>query len=503
MKVRIICGSRRVLTGIALLTATVLVHSAGASAEWQPAQLPGIAGKSFLLSVSCPSRSLCVASGTNNLIATSTTPMNGASSWNPVFVGEGPWLNSENWPSQEISGLQIENVSCPSTQLCVAAMNKGLIYSATNPTGPASAWKSVEIDDAGGRNTHLKGISCPSVTLCVAVSERRIGGGSGGEIDANLGKILVSTNPTGGETDWQAIDAPDDTNFGAVTCPRVDFCVAVGQEGNIVTSTDPTGGAGAWRTVGAPVGQSALQAIGCASTALCIAGNKSGTLLTSTDPRGDIGTWRSFNGGGSVQVTSATCPSASECLVVDNNGSVATSTNPTGGPSAWNYSNLIRYELPQDGSFQEGNGLFGAACVSRSFCALTGARGQIFTSTDPFAEPTAPVKKKSSKRGAKRPKAKIATLRLFTKSVQVTHAKALARFFARGGNSGFICKIDTARYRRCHSPKRFHLDRGRHVFRVRAIGVTGKEGPAASAVIFVGVCRKEGHRKRCGSYVEK
>ena len=245
----------RFLIGVALLAGTVLAPTATASADWQPAQLSGVAGKSFLLSVSCPSRSLCVASGTNNLIATSTNPAAGSSSWSPTFVGEGPWENSENWPSQEISGLQIESISCPSTRLCVAVMNKGLIYSTTNPTGPASAWKTVEIDDPGGRNTHLKGISCPSVTLCVAVSERRIGGGGGGGVDANLGKVLVSTNPTGAATDWRATDAPDGTNFGAITCPRVDFCVAVGQEGNIVTSTEPTGGAGAWRTVGAPVGR--------------------------------------------------------------------------------------------------------------------------------------------------------------------------------------------------------------------------------------------------------
>src|SRR5690242_21789868 len=124
MKLRSISGFPRFLVGIVLLTATVLAHPAGASAEWHPAQLPGIAGKSYLLSVSCPSRSLCVASGTNNLIATSTDPLNGASSWNPVYAGEGRWDNSENWPTQEISGLQIESISCPSTQLCVAAMNK-------------------------------------------------------------------------------------------------------------------------------------------------------------------------------------------------------------------------------------------------------------------------------------------------------------------------------------------------------------------------------------------
>ena len=199
-----------------------------------------------------------------------------------------------------------------------------------------------------------------------------------------------------------------------------------------------------------------MQAIGCVSTVLCVTGNKSGSLITSTAPTGGLGGWKAFGGGGSVQITGVSCPSASECVATDDNGSVLTSTNPTAGSSAWSYVNLIRYELPQGGSFQEGNGLFGAACASRTLCAVTGARGQIFTSTDPFADPPAPTKAKAKKRGPERPRAKIATVKLpSNRAIEEHRAKVLVRFFARGRTGGFVCKFDKRPYRRCSSPKRY------------------------------------------------
>lgn len=500
--------SRRLLVW-GLLLGLILPATASA-ATWQPAQLSGLAAKSYILNVSCPSSSLCVASGTNNMIASSTDPTGGSAAWDPVFVGEGPWPNSNTWPNQEISGLQIQSISCPSTHLCVAVMNKGFVYSTTNPSGPASAWKSVEIGEPGGRNVHLVGVSCPTTTLCVAVAERHVGGGTAGDLSDNYAKVLVSTNPTGDASTWRTFELTEPFNFGAISCPRADLCVAVGQEGGIAFTTKPQGKAVDWHVVGAPAGPGGMQAIGCVSTVLCVAGNKSGSLITSTAPTGGLGGWKAFGGGGSVQITGVSCPSASECVATDDNGSVLTSTNPTAGSSAWSYVNLIRYELPQGGSPQEGNGLFGAACASPTLCAVTGARGQIFTSTDPFADPPAPTKAEAKKRGPKRPRAKIATVKLpSNRAIEEHRAKVLVRFFARGRTGGFVCKFDKRPYRRCSSPKRYPVKIGRHVFKVRAIGVTGLRGPAASAVIRITKpCSFGGHQfaarpKTCGSTVDK
>ena len=150
-------GSLAVAWACAMALFLLLCGSAWAAPNsapnWTSVQLPGAAGKVYLLGVSCPSQSLCVASGTNNLIATSTDPA--GSDWKFVYVGAGPWPETENWPTNAISGAQIQGISCPSSELCVGVTDQGNIYSSTNPTGPASAWTTTQIDGPGA-NTHLE-----------------------------------------------------------------------------------------------------------------------------------------------------------------------------------------------------------------------------------------------------------------------------------------------------------------------------------------------------------
>ena len=51
------------------------------------------------------------------------------------------------------------------------------------------------------------------------------------------------------------------------------------------------------------------------------------------------------------------------------------------------------------------------------------------------------------------------------------------RFYAKGKVRGFSCKLDRRPFRPCRSPKRYRLGVGKHVFMVRATGLTGLEGP--------------------------
>ncbi|MGZ3472574.1 MAG: WD40/YVTN/BNR-like repeat-containing protein, partial [Isosphaeraceae bacterium] len=375
----------------------------------------------------------------------------------------GPWEETENWPTEFISGRQIQGVSCPSVSLCVGVTDQGNVYSSTHPTGPASAWNVAQIDEKG-RNTHLEGISCPTVSLCVVVS--------GGRNDS--GEVLTSTDPSGGAAAWQTTQVDESPDLRAVSCGSPSLCVAVGDEGRIVTSTNPTGGASAWRIIGAPGGPGSLRAISCVGTQLCVSGNKGGNLLISTNPTGGLSSWREVDGGGSVQITGVSCPSASECLAVDSNGDVLTSIDPAGGKAAWSFGNLLPF------TEAEGNALFGASCLSRSLCALTGARGQIFTSSDPFAKQSAP-KGPSRRRRPKRPRVRIASVHLpFRDEIRHHNGKVTIRFYARGRVRGFLCKLDHKPFRRCRSPKRYQpVGVGRHVFQVKAIGMTGLRGPIA------------------------
>jgi hypothetical protein len=469
--------------GAAALSALALalwMPLAAQAATWSQAQLPGPAGKVFLLGVSCPSTTLCVASGTNNLIATSTDPT-GSDAWSYRYVGDGPWPETEHWKTQSISGKPIRGLSCPSTTLCVGVTEQGNIYSSTDPTGSRSAWKNVQIDGEGS-NTHLFGVSCPTVSLCVAVSGKR----------EDSGKIFTSTEPTGGADAWHSIGLAEPFEFRAISCPSASLCVAAGNDGRIVVSTEPSGDATAWRIVGAPAGPGTVQAIFCLPT-LCLSGNEAGNLFVTTSPPGSLSGWQVFSGGGSVQITGTSCVNASQCLAVDNNGSVLWSNDPTGGRPAWAYENLIPYAPPPPGEYREGNALFGASCPSSHLCVAVGSQGQIIASTDPFEKTESPAtpgkgdKGGSRRRGPKRPHVQIATVRL-PSGEQLRHhnGRVMIRFHSVGRAYGSLCGFDASRLRPCRSPKRYRVSRtGRHVFRVRAMGSSGLKGPTAREIIVI------------------
>ena len=457
--------------------------------SWTSARLPGLAGKLFLLNVSCPSESLCVATGTQNAIAASTDPTGGGAAWKVVYAGEGA---DEIGPTGSFVGpnRQVEGVSCPSAHLCVAVTALGQIYATSDPTGPASSWKVTEVPSEGG-NTHLYGVSCPDASLCVAVSGRGMGISDKG---TNRDEVFTSTNPTGGPAAWELTELDESLDLRAVSCSSPSLCILAGANGELVASSDPTGGPSAWSRLGAPGGPQAQQAISCVSS-LCLTGNSGGDLLTSTNPL-EAASWRQRSGGGSVQITGSSCPSATACVAVDANGHVLTSTDPTGGSSAWASTIVAPYSPEVEESDPKSpNGLFGASCPSESLCTLVGSGGQIFTSTDPFAPPSASPKGsggvKKQPHGRKRPKTTIARLVLPTPREMRRHrAHVMARFYADGPVRRFECEIDRRQFRPCHSPWFFRVGRGVYGIRIRAVGATGLRGPALVRRFWLG-------EKRC------
>jgi hypothetical protein len=437
------------------------------ASSWESAQLPGAAGKAFLLGVSCPSQGLCVAVGTNNLIASSTDPTGGSSAWRFVYAGEGPWPKTDEWPTDNISGRQIQSVSCPSANLCVGVTDQGFIYSSSDPTGPASSWNVAQVDDGQGRNTHLFGVSCPTTKLCVAISGKR----------SDQGKIFTTTDPTGPASAWSSIELGEQIEFRGISCGTPSLCVAVTEDGRIFTSTRPRGEASDWYAIGAPAGPGSLRAVSCAAAALCLSGNETGNLLSSTDPSAGASSWSEANGGGSVQITGVSCPSATECVAVDNNGDVLTSTEPAGGAAAWSFANVVPF------TSEEGNALFAASCPSSSLCAVAGSRGRILTNSAPFARATQSEAKPRRRKRRKRPRAKVASLLTPPRRQLEAHrGRVFIRFYSRDGARGFVCKLDRHDFRPCRSPVHYRVTVGRrvarhHVFRVRAIGYTGLRGP--------------------------
>jgi len=425
-----------------------------------------------LLDISCASRSLCVSVGEPDRVVSSTKPTDGAGSWG-VVQPEGAadtdchayWIPPCRDPKLRI----LRGVSCPSSQLCVAVTGDGYIYSTTNPTGPGSAWQVADID-GDGRDIHLMSVSCPTTTLCVAVSGER----------ANAGQVLWSRNPNGGAASWNATQLDESLDLRGVSCGTARFCLAVADDGRMHFSTDPTGGASAWKSIGTPGGSGGLQGVSCATTILCVAGNEGGNLLASINP--DLpASWLERSGGGRVLITGVSCLPSRQCLAVDNNGNVLTTDDPTRGQGAWSLVNLLPYIDPETERDYPFNALFGVSCPSSTFCAISGADGRIFTNSDPFSnDGVAKAHSKSRRRRPKRPRTIIALARAGSR-VRNRHMKSpvLMRFHANGKVRGFRCSRDKRGFRPCHSPVRYRVGIGKHIFRVRAIGVTGLKGPVA------------------------
>jgi hypothetical protein len=474
---------------IALFAMIAAPAGSAVASNWTLRQLPPASvvkteeGPKYLWAqlsgVSCPTQSLCVAVGSQDTVAVSQSPTGGAATWhvvNPTATVEpGKNCTEEGVPGPPVPCANylkggLGAVSCASPDLCVAVGSEGAVDVSDDPTGGAGAWSMTNANVAHGTPTHLTGVSCPSTSLCVAVSG--LGQGSSG------GKVLTSTDPTAGQ--WQVTQLAGSLDLTGVSCGTPSLCVAVAREGRILVSTNPTGGPSAWKELGTPGGPGDLEGVACTSTLLCVAGNQTGNVLTSTNPA-EGGSWSEANAGRSVQITGVSCPTASRCVAVDNNGDVFTSTDPTGGPTSWHAENLVPFEASQgEGQFVH-NALFATSCASASLCALVGSDSRIFTSTEPFAAPAGPNGGSKGRKAPKRPR----TIVLFGKhfwrgaATRHRHAHASFRFYSPTKTLGFECKRDGGRYQRCHSPLRYWVGHGRHVLRVRAIGPTGLRGPAA------------------------
>jgi len=485
---------RRRLLGlvIALLVVLAAPAPAPAASKWTVRQLPPqpIRGSSstdqvVLYAVSCPSKSLCVATGALDTVAFSQTPTAGADRWhvvNPLYdEPKQSCLEEEGVPAASCSYPRgsIDAISCASESLCLAVGYEGSVFASTDPTGGANAWSVSDVNEGGGA-THLTAVSCPSPALCVTVS-----GGYG----AAAGRVLTSTTPASGG--WQTARLAGSPDLRGVSCATPALCVAVAKEGRIFVSSDPTGGASAWHEVSSPTARD-LQGVSCVASLLCVAGDAGGDLLTSTDPAGGV-PFSETNADGSVQVTGLACPTTTRCVAVDNNANVLTSTDPAGGPGSWTFENLVPFEAddPDTGQFVK-NALWGASCASPSLCALVGANSRIFTATDPFAAPAPSPSAGSPRKHRRRPRTHLVFAEGFWRSTATRHRriKARFRFYSRDGARGFLCKRDRGPWRRCHSPLRYWVPIGHHTLRVRAIGATGLRGPIASLRF------KVAHRRR-------
>ena len=161
-----------------------------------------------------------------------------------------------------------------------------------------------------------------------------------------------------------------------ISCPTVNLCVGVIDNGNAVTSTSPQGNAAAWMVTPIDKSGNGLTSVTCPTTTLCVAVDLSGNVVTSRDPTRGSGAWTVTSVAG-LGLAGISCPTVRFCAAVDVDGHAFISTNPMGGPKAWSLVDLTRgvaFGIPTQG----------ISCPSTGFCAIAGS-GSVFTSTSPAA----------------------------------------------------------------------------------------------------------------------
>jgi hypothetical protein len=230
--------------------------------------------------LSCPTSGLCVAVASDGFgdgqVLTSTDPAAGAHTWraSPPSAGSGP-----------LPGGAF-GVTCPSSSLCVAT--GAAIASSTNPTAGLQTYRAHPV---GGDVGNFYGVSCPSVTLCVAVGTGPFASTPTDPTAPGDGIVSTSSDPGAGATAWStAVPVERHTILEAVSCPSVSLCVAIDNHGDAVTSTDPTNPA-AWKITHADsaidllTGQpAALTGVSCPSATVCIAVDSAGNVISATVP---------------------------------------------------------------------------------------------------------------------------------------------------------------------------------------------------------------------------
>ena len=147
---------------------------------------------------------------------------------------------------------------------------------------------------------------------------------------------LEGPTPSAEQAQAQAITYPG-AQIRGVSCPSIQFCVAVSFQGNFYSSTNPTGGESAWKVVPqAETGPNIhMLGISCPSPSLCVAVAYGGKVLTSTNPSGDSASWAVTQLAEPLDLRGVSCASVSLCVAVDNEGRIVSSTDPRGGPDAW------------------------------------------------------------------------------------------------------------------------------------------------------------------------
>lgn len=222
---------------------------------------PSPASEVGIFSVSCVSRTFCMAVGSTSSPGTPTL----IESW------DGTRWSVDPSPVPPGGGAQLFGVSCASVSACMAVGSYVAPARTLAESWDGTRWALVPTPNIGPSRNLLFGVSCPSVTSCTAVGYFVY---SKSEYEASL-SLVESWDGTR----WSIVPSPSPagtfTGLQAVSCVSPTWCMAVG--GGAHTAGDRSWtfiqqwNGTRWATVPSPNKglQSGLDGVSCVSTMSC------------------------------------------------------------------------------------------------------------------------------------------------------------------------------------------------------------------------------------------
>jgi photosystem II stability/assembly factor-like uncharacterized protein len=284
---------------------------------WRTETIPSTAN---LTGVNCPTTSTCFATADDSTIL-STNDHGGT--WNVQY-----------------GGVQVvyAGVGCATATACFAVGANGVITSTSN--GGAAWTRPLPV----GPTTRVRGLSCPTATDCYAAA----------------GNTLLVTHDGG--SSWTAKTLSTTDQFGAISCPTINICVAVGWPGAISMTTD---GGTTW-----PLQTNIMYGtdntwlgVSCPSSTTCVAVGTQGFVTTTTNGGTN---WGAEDSTTTQHLFGVSCPTSSSCVAVGNAGTAVKRTGTT-----WS------------GSFSgTTNNLRGVSCPSSTTCFAVGWSGTVLATSN-------------------------------------------------------------------------------------------------------------------------
>jgi hypothetical protein len=307
-------------TGFQTRTTSVKLDTS-VSPNWKTVtpKIPTGATSSKLLSIACPSITLCLAVGT---YTTSTGDKTLAEKFNGTAWSIVTTTNVTGAESNVLAG-----VACPTSTSCFAVgsyVKAGVTKTLAEHWNGTALATQTSINPSGADPVRLQGISCPSATSCFAV----------GNFDTASDERALVEHWNG--TAWAQMATPTITAAGlidlnAVSCPSISLCYAAGSQtigGTTSTLIETWSGTWSIMTSANPGGatDSELNGISCPTTLACFATGRSDTASGNVTLEESLSgtTWtidstpNGLNTTGS-ELNAVTCQSDVSCVAVGDN----------------------------------------------------------------------------------------------------------------------------------------------------------------------------------------